>query len=254
MSVKDGSGTVENFSWLRLFAFGVFLVGAWGCADPAGDSNHKDILGTEKKLYSQFDEELIIRDFFQDRKGGFFLDVGSSRPIKRSTTYYLEKHLGWSGIGIDALAKYAPAYEKLRPNTRFFSYIVTDHAGTLDKFYRVKGTEGLSSTEKGRIFDGKKLDQVEIEVPTITLDVLLERNGVERIDFMSMDIEGGAPKALAGFSIEKYEVELVCIEHGMAQGKETPALILRWFAEHGYERIDAYDERDRFNWYFVPKK
>ena len=30
----------------------------------------------EKRLYSTFDEELIIRDYFQDRRGGFYLDVG----------------------------------------------------------------------------------------------------------------------------------------------------------------------------------
>ena len=64
---------------------------------------HRDILGTEKKLYSQFDEELIIRDFFQDRRGGFFLDVGAADPDVNNTTYYLEKNLGWSGIGVDAL-------------------------------------------------------------------------------------------------------------------------------------------------------
>ncbi len=47
----------------------------------------------EQRLYSVFDEELIIRDFFQDRREGFFLDVGCSEPIKGSNTFYLEKHL-----------------------------------------------------------------------------------------------------------------------------------------------------------------
>ena len=73
---------------------------AWGTA--ACERARRDILGTEKKRYSQHNEELIIRDFFQDRREGFFLDVGCAWPIRNSTTYYLEKHLGWSGIGIDA--------------------------------------------------------------------------------------------------------------------------------------------------------
>ena len=47
---------------------------AWGAA--ACEDARRDILGTEKTLYSQHDEELIIRDFFQDRREGFFLDVG----------------------------------------------------------------------------------------------------------------------------------------------------------------------------------
>ncbi len=50
---------------------------------------------SEKKLYSPFDEELIIRDFFRDRKGGFFLDVGCAWPIDANNTYYLERQ-GWA--------------------------------------------------------------------------------------------------------------------------------------------------------------
>jgi hypothetical protein len=102
--------------------------------------------GPEQKLYSQGNEELIVRDFFSDEKQGIFLDVGSGQPIAGSTTYYLENHLEWSGIAIDAQSEYAPGYAKVRPDTRFFSYIVTDHSGKKEKFYRVLGAQALSST------------------------------------------------------------------------------------------------------------
>ena len=55
-----------------------------------------------QKIYCHYDEELIIRDLFQDRRNGFNLDVGCAAARKRSTTFLLEKHLDWSGIGIDA--------------------------------------------------------------------------------------------------------------------------------------------------------
>jgi len=58
-------------------------------------------------LYSQDDEETLIRAFFADHRGGSFLDVGAGDPIRDSTTYYLEKHLGWHGIAVDAIAVYA---------------------------------------------------------------------------------------------------------------------------------------------------
>ena len=45
----------------------------------------------EKKRYSLFDEELIIRDFFQDRRSGFFVDVGCAWPVMANNTAYLEK-------------------------------------------------------------------------------------------------------------------------------------------------------------------
>ena len=248
---KHAGETLRASSWLWRCAVGTTLLATLACS-PA--KPHEDILGTQTKLYSQFDEELIIRDFFQDRTGGVFLDVGSGKPIKNSTTYYLEKHLGWSGIAIDALDRYTEGYATERLHTRFFSYIVTDHDGAREKFYRVKGAAGLSSTEKDRVFRGMKLRQEEMEVPTITLDVLLRREGVEKIDFLSMDIEGGTLKALAAFDIDKYKPEFVCIEHGEEFDKVSPPLILKWFNDRGYERIEAYDARDLYNWYFTPRK
>lgn len=202
--------------------------------------------GPEEKLYSQGNEEVIIRELLNDQKNGVFLDVGSSTPIENSTTYYLEKHLGWSGISIDALPEHAPAYEKERPNTKFFSYIVTDHSDSTEDFYRVEGFTGLSSTDKDRKMI-KNLQKEKLELPTITLDDLLEQNGVTSIDFMSVDIEGGAEKALAAFDIDKFQPKLVCIE---APGLEE--FIEKYFAEHDYVRIEKYQRYDHVNWYYVP--
>jgi FkbM family methyltransferase len=172
--------------------------------------------------------------------------VGGSTPIKNSTTYYLEKHLGWTGISIDALPEHAAAYEKERPNTKFFSYIVTDHSGSTEEFYRVKGFTGLSSTDKDRKMI-RKLEKEKLVLPTITLDDLLEQNGVTAIDFMSIDIEGGAKKALAAFDIDKYQPKLVCIE---APGLEE--FIEKYFSDHDYVRIDKYQKYDHVNWYYAP--
>jgi FkbM family methyltransferase len=247
---------------LRLAA-PLLLVGLLACGEstsPASESpERRDIVNTGTKRYSQFDEELVIRDFFQDRTEGVFLDVGSSTPMKNSTTYYLEAHLGWSGIAIDALPEFAPQYERLRSRTRFFSYIVTDHSGTVESFYRVKGATGLSTTIPGREWEGRELQTEELKIPTITLDELLDQNGVERIDFLSLDIEGGAPKALAGFDIERFAPELVCVEkYGIDEsGKLDPDLhpqkLLDYFREHGYERVERYDANDEVNWYFAPR-
>ena len=239
------------------FRWGIAVAAVLALACSPDDAPQQGIAGTGKKLYSQFDEELIIRDFFRDRPDGVFLDVGSAHPKEFSTTYYLEKHLGWSGIAVDALASYAPAYEQHRPRTRFFSYIVTDHGGTLDKFFVVHAAPGLSSTIEDRTFRGTDLQQEEIRVPTITLDRLLDEAGVDRIDFLSMDIELGAPKALNGFDIRRFRPELVCIESGRredgSRDEEYNRRLIMWFDEHGYGRIERYDAFDDVNWYFTPR-
>jgi hypothetical protein len=237
-----------------LVLMGISLV--IGC--PSSDRD--EILTSGKKLYSQFNEELIIRHFFDDRRDGFFVDVGAYHWKKASTTYYLENHLGWSGIAIDAQGQFARGYAKNRPRTRFFSYIVTDHSGTNETLFFAGP---ISSTKKSHLADvarwkgnddiAEEAEATELPeglIPTITLNELLDTNDVSKIDFLSMDIEQGEPAALAGFDIERFRPELVCIE--------TFALvedqIVEYFERHGYQRIEKYIPYDEQNWYYTPRR
>ena len=205
--------------------------------------------GPERSRYSQANEEVIIRDFFDDRRGGFFLDIGSAAPIVDSTTYYLEKHLGWSGIGVDALSDYADGWAQERPRSKFFAFLVTDRSGASGTFYKSPGL-GLSSASReqasGKMF-GPEMETTEIQVPMVTLDELLDSQGVTKVDLVSMDIEGHEPKALAGFDIERFQPDLLVIE---GQSEE----VLRYMRDHGYERIQRYRAFDRVNSYFRRKR
>ena len=209
-------------------------------------TNPTGILAEERK-YSLFAEELIIRDFFQDRRGGYFVDVGCAWPIRASNTYYLEKHLGWTGIGIDALDDFAPAWMQERPGSKFFNFIVTDHTASSGTFYRSAGL-GLSSVDRnaasGSGFGASDATD-EIEVPMTTLDDLLDREGIEKIDLLAMDIEGHEAEALAGFDIERFQPDLVVVE-----GSDPK--MLRYLVEHGYRQLRRYVAYDSVNRYFRP--
>jgi FkbM family methyltransferase len=204
----------------------------------------------EESRYSLFDEELIIRDFFQDQRDGIFLDVGCAWPVRSSNTFYLEKHLGWKGIGVDAVAEYGPGWRSKRPNSRFFSYLVTDRSGQMETFFK-SPNPGLSSTNRtlatGKAF-GDDLEPEAVQIETITLDDLLDREGIEKLDLLSMDIEGHEPLALAGFDIERFQPELVVIEGKLVE--ENDGKVARYFERHGYERIERYRAFDAVNSYF----
>ena len=53
-----------------------------------------------KRSYSQFDEDLFLKKYFENKKKGFFVDIGCHHPFKGNNTFLLYK-LGWSGINID---------------------------------------------------------------------------------------------------------------------------------------------------------
>ncbi|HET8648228.1 MAG TPA: FkbM family methyltransferase, partial [Vicinamibacteria bacterium] len=201
-----------------------------------------------RPLYSQHKEELIARDFFRDRRDGVFLDVGCASPIQDSNTYYLEKHLGWSGLAVDALPEFAQAWERKRPRSRFFNFYVSDHADTVEPFYRsvLRGTSSGRKDQKGP--GGKEVPLEEIQVPTTTLNKLLDTNGVTRIDYLSMDIEGHEPAALKGFDLQRFRPALACVEAKPANRD----FIKRYFAERGYAQLERYLPHDPVNYYFAP--
>lgn len=224
-----------------------------GCepAAPPGPDFDK-LLNEGESVYGQEKQELIIRHFFRDRKGGYFVDVGCWLPKQASTTYYLEHHLGWSGLAVDASEKYGAAWKLERPKSAFYAYAVTDKSGETITFYEAGP---ISSTEHENIEAWeKRLDRGvktrEIRVPTITIDDLLEREGVEKIDFLSIDINGTEPTAMAGFDIQRYHPELVHIE----VHKRNEKILSDYFETNGYRRIDRYLENDPTNWYFTPKR
>jgi FkbM family methyltransferase len=193
---------------------------------------------------SQYDEELFIRDFFNGKRGGFFLDVGANDYKKYNNTYHLENVLGWSGIAIDALEEFARGYAEHRPRTQFFSFFVSDRSDARARFWVDDGDHLLSSAEQ----DVAGAGSTARDVPTITLNDLLGRAGVQTVDFVSMDIELAETRALAGFDIRRYRPALVCIEAHLP----VRQAILDYFARNAYVVLGRYLRADTRNLYFAP--
>jgi len=198
---------------------------------------------------SQFDEEWIVRDFFGDRREGVFLDVGANDYRQNNLTYFLETSLGWSGVAIDAQHEYAEGFTLHRPKTKFYAAFVSDTSGESVALHVPERVPVEASADLQ--FAAKADRHVNTrQVPTVTLDDLLDRAGVARVDFMSMDIELAEPKALKGFSIGKFRPSLVCIEGH----PEVRQAILNYFHQHGYVVVGKYLRTDVVNLYFMPER
>ena len=192
-------------------------------------------------------EELFIRDHFQDKRGGVFLDVGANHYQRESNTYYLETVLGWSGIAVEPLTEFAADYAKHRPKTKFVPAFASDIPEGSITFFVPPTNKLLASSIAGFASQSGEAP-IESTVPTTTLNVVLEQRGVKRLDFMSMDIELAEPKALAGFDVARYRPELVCVESHLS----VRQAILDYFYEHGYVVVGKYLRADSRNLYFAP--
>ncbi len=197
--------------------------------------------------FSRNVEEWIIRDFFQDRHNGVFLDVGANHYRDESNTYHLETQLGWSGVAADALEEFAADYRAHRPRTRYFARFVSDVTDSMARLY-VPEENKLVASASFEFTEREGAPGAAIEVPTTTLDALLEQVGLTHIDLLTMDIELSEPRALRGFDIDRFQPELVCIEAHPDVRQE----ILDYFARHGYSVVGKYLRADPKNLYFTP--
>jgi FkbM family methyltransferase len=196
---------------------------------------------------SEHAEEWIVRDFFRDRRGGTFVDVGSNHYRSLSNTYYLDQTLGWSGIAIDAQEEYGPDYVTHRPRTKFFSFFVSDQSDAKESLFVPRTNKLVASSSPG--FSGRfDTAPQERKVSTITLNDLLDRAGISKVDFLSMDIELAEPKALAGFDIERFKPSLVVVE----SHAEIRQQLLDYFVKHRYSVVGRYLRADPDNLWFAP--
>jgi FkbM family methyltransferase len=201
-----------------------------------------------KDKYSQGPEEWLIRDFFDDRRDGVFVDVGAFHPVNWSNTYRLEHDLGWHGVAIDALKEFAKPYASLRPKSRFFTAFVGDTDQGEATLHVDPEQAAVASADPSftSTFTNKAVPR---QVPRRTLDSILREAGIGKVDFVSMDIELGEPDALKAFNLSEHRPDLLCIE-GHAKTRQA---ILDAMASAGYVVVGRYLRVDQANLYFTPR-
>lgn len=194
---------------------------------------------------SEHAEEWIIRDFFKNQRDGVFVDVGANHHQRFSNTYYLETVLGWSGVAFEPQPKFAAGYKTARPRTVFVPLFVSNTSNSSATLYVTDNDLVASSSKTFTEAFGEVTPTI---ATTTTLDDALGRLGIERIDFLSMDIELAEPEALEGFSIERFAPKLVAVEaHPPIRQR-----LLDYFTAHRYSLVGKYWRADGENFWFSP--
>jgi FkbM family methyltransferase len=213
----------------------------------SGDNEEAEVLARKygPSRHSGYVEEWILKDFFKDRRGGVFVDVGANHHELGSNTYYLENEMGWSGVAIEPQVKFAAGYREHRPRTTFVPLFISDVSNQQATLF-VNDTDAVASYV--REFTERWGESTPTTTTTATLDDVLDRLNISRIDFMSMDIELAEPQALAGFSINRFRPSLVAIEAHPPVRQQ----ILDYFARNQYVLLGQYWRADAHNFWFAP--
>jgi FkbM family methyltransferase len=161
---------------------------------------------------------VFLDDYFAHKRDGFYVEVGAYDGVKMSNTYFFEQH-GWRGLLVEADPDLADRCRVARPSaTVVQAAVVGPDAPPTVTFHVSEDSKSLSSLT----FDRARRENLEqqtggfkvseITVPGRTLDSILDENGAQRIDFLTIDVEGHEWDVLRGFTISRWRPEIVIIE------------------------------------------
>jgi FkbM family methyltransferase len=142
--------------------------------------------------YSQEGEDRILARIFGRQRDGFYVDVGSHHPFRFSNTYLFYRR-GWRGINIDAMPGSMTAFNRHRRRDINLELGIGNNPGHLVFFIFREPVFNTfdSALARKRVSQGiPPLGERVVEVRPLR-DVLsryLDRG--QRIDFMSVDVEG----------------------------------------------------------------
>lgn len=206
-----------------------------------------------KVSYSQEGEDLLLSRIFEEKKSGFYVDVGAHHPKRFSNTFLFYQR-GWRGINIDPLIAINSSFKKVRPRdinlglgvsktSQNLEYTMFND-GALNTFLPKRVDEILSLKEGRYHVVGKK------EVPTAPLDKILMEHlpANQAIDFLSIDAEGLDLEVLSSNDWVQFRPSVVLFEDfnrdpGKSQSQE-------FLLKQGYR----FFAKTMNTWFFVSDK
>jgi FkbM family methyltransferase len=189
--------------------------------------------------YSQEGEDMILARIFDQKKIGFYVDVGAYHPQLYSNTYYFYLQ-GWRGINIDATPGSMARFNSIRPRDINLEKAIHNTAQTLT--YYCFNEPGLNSFDRERALFVATLPHYTIiaqeEIETVPLAALLDEYlplGQE-IDFLDIDVENLDYEVLLSNNWHKYRPKVVLVEALRASLEQVHSLpITLLLLEQGYQ-------------------
>lgn len=165
--------------------------------------------------YSQHGEDIILDKFLNNKKNGYYIDIGTADPIRFSNTYRFYKK-GWSGFLIEPNPFRIDKIKKVRPRDNVINTGVTELQGVMDFFvFNPPNVSTFSSRAKEiNIENGYTYEQT-LSVPTVPLSEIIhnaQNMYKEAIDFISIDTEGYDMAVLASNDWTTYRPRFVIVE------------------------------------------
>lgn len=194
------------------------------------------------RLYmSQFGQDAFVHlNLLPELKQGVFVDVGAYDGIEGSNSFVFEKVLGWTGLCVEASPS---VFGTLRQNRSCpcVHAAVADRDGAVEfldvaaGYVQMGGITAHYHPELLRVVESDpRFSGGRIRVPSRRLGPLLEEHGIDRVDYLSIDIEGAERAVLGDVDLRRFGVRAISVENN--DGDPAIEAALR---SQGYDRVAA---------------
>lgn len=163
--------------------------------------------------YAQYQEDLIISSFFSNIKKGTYIDIGAYDPNELSNTKKFYQQ-GWRGVNVDPNESTIELFNQLRPEDLNINCGISGsfedllfyelNYKSLSTFNHSDAIESLKTLPKASIIK-------EYKVKCVPLKNIFEQFN-EKVDFLSIDVEGYEETVLESNDWELYRPTLIIIE------------------------------------------
>lgn len=174
-------------------------------------------------------QDVFVAEFFREKRGGYFVDVGAYDGVHFSNTCQLERELGWLGVCVEPLPRAFATLKAQRSCTCVNVAAYSD--GDLERDFAT--AEVLSGIVRHIDRHEEALAGNRITVRTETLAAILDvACAPEWIDYLSIDTEGSELEVLHGINWSRRTFGLISIEHNFVEPRRTS--MRRFLAARGY--------------------
>jgi FkbM family methyltransferase len=173
--------------------------------------------------YSQGGQDIYVTRILNEKRDGYFVEIGANNGYIMSNTYLLEKNYGWKGICIEATPYKLPDLTNNRPNAICIDAAVFSESN-LELDFTTTVVDILNVlTEYAEIavdFLNQSGEIIKVNTKTLT-DILNENNAPENIDYLSIDTNGSEYKVLEGIDFVKYKFNVITIKNSLIEERQN---------------------------------